>query len=137
MNTITFCRGRDYERIPDNEPAGRRSYPGVPSSPTRSAYIFFPETDREAIHQQARHTRKPEAPDPAIQGKELVMSNPIEGAIQKLVDEVRANANPNAVAFRLFINSEGHTYEFENRTYADLKRDGISMKSLKGDWINK
>lgn len=63
------------------------------------------------------------------------MNEELETKISALFDEVVKSSNENTVRFQLTINSEGAEVDFETRTAESLKRDGISMRNLKGDFI--
>lgn len=39
------------------------------------------------------------------------------------------------VSIRVFLNSEAMSIKYETRTAASLKRSGISMRNVNGEWI--
>ena len=57
--------------------------------------------------------------------------------IQNFVDKVKDASGPNDVAFELFCNSGEIEYKFIRRSAEGLKRDGISMRNLAGDYIKE
>ena len=63
------------------------------------------------------------------------MSPKIEAAIELLVESLRAESHPNATSFKLFVNCSEVSFVLRMRTAEDLKRDGISMRNLRGDFI--
>ncbi len=65
------------------------------------------------------------------------MSPNITEKIEALVEAIRAEAPDNAITFRLFVNSEEHSVEVQHRTPGSLKADGISMRNLRGEWIEE
>ncbi len=58
-----------------------------------------------------------------------------EGVIQEFVKRIRETSGDNVTTFSLFINCEEHEVKIKRRTEQDLKRAGISMRNLKGDFI--
>ncbi len=58
-----------------------------------------------------------------------------QGKIDEFVKMIREASPDNVVSFQLFINSEGHDLKQQHRTAEDLKSSGISMRNLKGDFI--
>lgn len=63
------------------------------------------------------------------------MDTAINAAIKTLLAALRSESGPNTTTFTLFVNCEGHNVETGERTPEDLKRAGISMRNLKGEFI--
>lgn len=63
------------------------------------------------------------------------MTPKITNAIQILVDALREESPEQMTSFRLFVNCEERIIETSERTPADLKSAGISMRNLRGDFI--
>jgi len=59
----------------------------------------------------------------------------IETKIGELRQVIIDSSLDTAVSFKLFINCEGADYSINHRTPEGLKREGISMRNLKGDFI--
>ena len=59
----------------------------------------------------------------------------IQEKIKELVELIRSNSPENAVGFILFLNSSEYTTEYQYRDAQGLKRDGISMMALNGEFI--
>lgn len=59
----------------------------------------------------------------------------IQSEIERLVNLVRSESPPNAVGFNLYLNSSEYIAEYRYRDAASLKIDGISMRSLNGQFI--
>lgn len=60
----------------------------------------------------------------------------VEQKIRELLDEVVKTYPENTVKFQLTITSEGAAIDYETRSLESLKRDGMSMRSLRGDFIS-
>jgi len=71
----------------------------------------------------------------SIKGDASHMKNELEEITVKFVEDVRRLSAFNAVQFELFVGTNEHWAEFKYKTAAHLKRDGISMRNLKGEWI--
>jgi hypothetical protein len=65
------------------------------------------------------------------------MSQQIDDLIRKFTKDLAEIAPYNAVAFELFQNGSGWEYSFKNRDYSQLKKDGISMQNLRGEFIRE
>ena len=59
----------------------------------------------------------------------------INAAIANLRIALEENTDDACVAVRLFFNSEGYDLTEEIRLPKDLKRGGISMRNLRGDFV--
>ncbi len=57
--------------------------------------------------------------------------------IKELVDLVRENCPLNSVTFNLFVNDSEYEVEYKYRDAKTLKRNGISMRDLGGNWIEE
>lgn len=63
------------------------------------------------------------------------MSQKIEEAIKNLRTSLQEECNPHCVAVDIFFNAEGYEVNYRLRTPGSLKRSGINMRNLKGDFI--
>jgi hypothetical protein len=63
------------------------------------------------------------------------MNKDTQQKLNELIWAIRQEAPKNAVSFRLFINSSSAQIEYDYRDGEGLKRDGISMRNLGGDFI--
>lgn len=63
------------------------------------------------------------------------MSEQLAQALKNLRDVLQDEAHEHCVAVRVFFNSQGYEIEHQTRTPGSLKRDGISMRNLRGDWV--
>ena len=63
------------------------------------------------------------------------MNQKITNAIDALVDALRKESPEQMTTFRLFVNCEERSVETSERTPADLKSAGISMRNLRGAFI--
>lgn len=68
---------------------------------------------------------------------DLPMTANIQTAIDNLVDALRKESPERMIAFRLFVNCEERVIETTERTPAELKSAGISMRNLRGDFISE
>ena len=59
----------------------------------------------------------------------------LTGCARELVESIREFAPADVVSVEVFINCEGHNITIRTRTQDDLKKAGISMRNLKGDFI--
>jgi len=58
-------------------------------------------------------------------------------AIKRLHDELKLNSVDNCVSFSVFFNCEGYSFEETIRTGEELKKSGISMRNLRGHFIER
>lgn len=65
------------------------------------------------------------------------MTPKINNAIEALVDALREESPERITTFRLFVNSEERVIETSERTPAELKAAGISMRNLRGNFIRE
>ncbi len=65
------------------------------------------------------------------------MTPKITNAIEALVDALREESPERMTAFRLFVNCEERVIETSERTPAQLKAAGISMRNLRGNFIRE
>ncbi len=56
-------------------------------------------------------------------------------AANNLIEIVREESSYEDVSFDLFVNCYGYNIRINSRTPEDLKRQGISVKNLKGEFI--
>lgn len=65
------------------------------------------------------------------------MTPKITNAIEALVEALRDESPEQMTTFRLFVNCEERVIETSERTPAQLKAAGISMRNLRGDFIRE
>lgn len=65
------------------------------------------------------------------------MTPKITNAIESLVNALREESPEQMTTFRLFVNCEKRVIETTERTHAELKAAGISMRNLRGDFIRE
>jgi hypothetical protein len=65
------------------------------------------------------------------------MTPRITKAIDALVDALREESPEQMTTFQLFVNCEELRTETSNRTPAQLKAAGISMRNLRGNFIRE
>jgi len=65
------------------------------------------------------------------------MTPRITNAIEALVGALREESPEQMTTFRLFVNCEELVIETSERTPAQLKTAGISMRNLRGDFIRE
>lgn len=63
------------------------------------------------------------------------MSNKISQILDHLQLILQEESPKNCVAVEIFINCTGCTIEFKTKSPEVLKRDGISMRNLRGEWV--
>lgn len=63
------------------------------------------------------------------------MTTRLEDACEELCEAIAEAERDDCVSVTVFVNSEGYRYEGAYRSAASLKRDGISMRNIRGDWI--
>ena len=62
--------------------------------------------------------------------------NKLEKITEQFLSEVADISDENAVSFELFFSyAGGHVIKFTYRTPQELKESNISMRNLKGKWI--
>ena len=64
------------------------------------------------------------------------MTDKIEELKTALKNELRKELSNETVKVTLTLNSYGFYTQVQERTSESLKLEGISMRNLKGDWIN-
>lgn len=70
-------------------------------------------------------------------GPNYFMHPEIEKKIAELSDALTRHAPHDAVSFRLFVNCEEVEATLTTRTGAQLKKAGISMRNIAGDFIQE
>ena len=65
-----------------------------------------------------------------------MMSPELKEAIENLRAALQNECNPHTVAVEIFINSEGSNINYKIRSPGSLKRSGISMRNICGDFIH-
>ncbi len=71
-----------------------------------------------------------------ISGKgEVSVSEKIEHALKNLRDVFQEEAHEHCVGVTVFINSEGYEIKYRMQTPGSLRRAGISMRNLRGEWV--
>lgn len=65
------------------------------------------------------------------------MTNQLEVALKAVRDVLRSEAHPHCVGVNVFFNSNGYKLEYRMRTPGSLERDGISMRNIRGEWVEK
>jgi hypothetical protein len=63
--------------------------------------------------------------------------NKTDALMKELEDHFKATLPANCVAVRIFFNSQGYDLEYETRTAESLRSAGISMRNLRGEFINQ
>lgn len=63
------------------------------------------------------------------------MTNELTSAINQVFEILKRECPRDCVSVTLFFNSQGYTIEVNNRSYESLKRDGVSMRDIRGDFI--
>jgi len=58
-------------------------------------------------------------------------------ALKTLRDALQEEANEHCVAVHACFNCEGYTIDYRTRTPGSLKRAGISMRNLRGEFIKE
>lgn len=64
------------------------------------------------------------------------MNPEIDVAVEAFVHALRLHSPKTMTTFRLFVNCEEHRVETTERTAADLKATGISMRNLRRQFIS-
>lgn len=63
------------------------------------------------------------------------MDKEIEKQLNLLVALIADRAPEDCTSCNIFINCQGTNVEYSRRTAESLKKDGISMRNLRGDFI--
>jgi hypothetical protein len=63
------------------------------------------------------------------------MNSQLEEITAKFVEDVRRLSSFEAIYFELSIGTNEHDVSFRYKTAEHLKRDGVSTRNLKGEWI--
>jgi hypothetical protein len=63
------------------------------------------------------------------------MTEALAHALKTLRDELQIDAHSHCVGVNVFFSSEGYEIEYRMRTPGSLKRDGVSMRNLRGLYI--
>ena len=67
--------------------------------------------------------------------KKQTLGEKIEQKLKELRDLCVFGASNETASVSFFLNSEGWNTEIQKRSADSLKRDGISMRNIKGEWI--
>lgn len=65
------------------------------------------------------------------------MTKELKEAIKNLRNVLQNECNPHTVAVEIFINSEGYEINYKLRSPGSLKRSGVSMRNICGDFIRE
>lgn len=63
------------------------------------------------------------------------MTEQLTQALKNLCDTLQTESHDHCVSVSVFFNCEGYEIEYKARTPGSLKRDGISMRNMRGDFI--
>lgn len=63
------------------------------------------------------------------------MSEELFQAIKSLQSVIEKEASATTTAVRLYLNCEGYDIEYQTRTAEALKLSGVSMRNIRGEWI--
>ena len=63
------------------------------------------------------------------------MSSELIEALKHLRDILQEETAEHCVGVNVFFNSQGYELEYRTRSPDSLKRDGISMRNMRGDFI--
>lgn len=63
------------------------------------------------------------------------MSEDLQKALENLREILQRECNKRTVSVCIFVNSQGCEISYTLRSPESLKRDGISMRNIKGDFI--
>ena len=64
------------------------------------------------------------------------MSEKLDAAIKNLRDVLQEEMNEHCVSVNVFFNSQGYEIDTTTRTPGSLKREGISMRNIRGEFIS-
>lgn len=53
----------------------------------------------------------------------------------ELVECLRETSREDSTSFELFVSAGSFSFKFNNRTAEQLRKEGISMRNLRGDFI--
>lgn len=56
-------------------------------------------------------------------------------AFKHLRDVLQEESHEHCVAVNVFFNSQGYEIEYRTRTPVSLRRDGVTMRNLRGEWV--
>ena len=65
------------------------------------------------------------------------MSPELTKVLKELRDVLQNECNPHTVAAEVFISSDGYEITYKLRSPGSLKRSGISMRNICGDFIRE
>ena len=63
------------------------------------------------------------------------MSEQLTQALKNLYDVLQQEAHDHCVSVNVFFNCEGYRIEQGTHTPESLKRAGVSMRNLRGEWV--
>ncbi len=63
------------------------------------------------------------------------MSAQLAQALKNLRDVLQQESHEHCISVSVFFNCQGYKIEYNMRTPGSLKRDGISMSNLRGEWV--
>ena len=63
------------------------------------------------------------------------MTNVLSEALEHLRDVLQSEAHEHCYAVDILVDSKGYHIGYRMRTPGSLKRDGLSMQNLRGEWI--
>jgi DNA-binding IscR family transcriptional regulator len=64
------------------------------------------------------------------------MTKKLQDAINALKEIAKEELSTNTTSVKIFINCQGVSFKVQERTAEELKRDGISMRNIQGDFIH-
>lgn len=64
-----------------------------------------------------------------------MMSERLSLAFKQLRDILQEESHEHCVAVNVFFNSKGYEIEYRTRTPGSLRRDGVNMRNLRGEWV--
>jgi len=63
------------------------------------------------------------------------MTSQLSDALKGLRDILQEDAHKHCVAVNVFFSSNGYEIEYKMRSPGGLSRDGVSMRNIRGEWI--
>jgi len=63
------------------------------------------------------------------------MTSDLDQALKQVIDILQKEAHEHCVSATIFFNSEGYEISYNMRSPESLKRSGISMRNINGDFI--
>lgn len=63
------------------------------------------------------------------------MTNKLQAAINALKELAKEELSTNTTSVQILINCQGVSYKIQERGAEELKKDGISMRNIQGDFI--